>query len=197
MEPLTLLTAGTAIVKGIKAIAPFFGDKGAKVAEAVDTIDDAVSDIKNDRLPPEAKVQLANITMSRDVQMAAHEIQKMRLPYEDAAGGREVIKTALLSDDPLVRQARPRMMILMGQACIVFAFYAPLAVVAAGHCGFGDAVISNFMSVLIWVGGFLFGSFTTSFTGYTVARTADKKTMAGAEPGKLLGMAASIGRRIA
>jgi len=57
--------------------------------------------------------------------------------------------------------------------------------------------MTNYLSVLLWIGGFLFGTFTTSFTGYTVARSADKKIAAGETPGNILSMAAQLGRKIA
>lgn len=197
MEPISMITAGLGIVKGIKAIIPFFGDKGQKVAEAIDTVEDAIADVNGGKLPPEAKLELAKATMSRDVQMAAQEVQKIQMVYDDQAGGREIIKTALLSDDPLVRQARPKMMILIGKSCIAFAFYAPLSVIAAGQIGVIASIMTEYMSMLRWIGGFMFSAFMTSFTGYTVARYGDKRIAAGSGPGKLLSMAASLGRKIA
>lgn len=42
---------------------------------------------------------------------------------------------------------------------------------------------------------FLFGSFTTAFTGYTVARTLDKKTAQGTAVDSLLEHAANLGAK--
>ena len=196
MDPITMISAGFGIVKAIKSIVPFFGDKGAKVAEAIDTIEGAVADVKEKRISPEGRAELAIATTNRDVQLAAQQIKEMQFVYDDAAGGREVIKTALLSDDPLVRQARPKMMLLIGKSCIAFTFYAPVSVIAAGHAGLDAAVMTDYMSALRWIGAFLFSAFMTSFTGYTVGRSVDKKTASGETPGTVLNMAAAIGRRL-
>lgn len=142
----------------------------AKVVTGQGNPEDAIKAI-------EANPELA-LQFQRDLH--AYELELAKLEYEDAAGGREVIKTALLSDDPIVRRARPMMMILLGKACVVYAFYAPLAVVAAQSVGIDTLA---FMTVIKWIGGFLFGSFSTSFTGYTVARSVDKNIATKGEAG--------------
>jgi hypothetical protein len=50
------------------------------------------------------------------------ELERLRLIYQDQAGGREVVKTALMRSDPVVRQARPKMMCSLARlaSCIPF-----------------------------------------------------------------------------
>jgi hypothetical protein len=155
-------------------------DKAEQVAEKVIGFAKAVTGQDN----PEDAVKTieANPELALQFQRDLHdyELELAKLEYADAAGGREVIKTALLSDDPIVRRARPMMMILLGKTCVVYAFYAPLAVVAAQSVGI-DTIA--FMTMIKWIGGFLFGSFSTSFTGYTVARSVDKNIATKGEAG--------------
>ena len=161
-----------------------------KVAEKVVDIAQAVTgQTESDKI---TKVLESNpkLTMQLQQGLLSYQLELTKLEYEDAAGGREVIKTALLSDDPIVKRARPMMMILLGKTCILFVFYAPLAVIAAQLVGI-DTV--NFMSIIKWIGGFLFGSFSTSFTGYTVARSADKKIATNSGVGSMIKMASKIG----
>jgi len=195
MIPLIPLAMGLAQYVP-KLIGLLAGDKAEETAEQVVGIARAVTGNQDPQAAVEAIKQNPELQIKFQEQANQFALEKARLIYDDQAGGREVIKTALLSDDPVVRQARPRMMTKLGNYCILFAFYAPVSVIAAGHAGLEPSVMANFMSVLMWIGGFLFGSFTTSFTGYTVARSADKKTAAGNAPGKFLSMAASLGRKI-
>lgn len=185
------------ILSGLSKVAKAVGGSaGEKIAAGISTVNEGLNEAQKQPLSPAQEVELEKAQMETEVELAEIGFKREKLVFDDQAGGREVIKTALLSDDPVVRQARPKMMILIGKSCIYFVFYAPLSVIAAGHAGFSEAIMANYMSALIWIGGFLFGTFTTSFTGYTVARSADKKAAAGEVPGKLLSMAAGLGRRI-
>ena len=155
-------------------------DKAEEVAEKVIGFAKAITGQNDPEKAAKAIETDPELALQFQRDLHAYELGLAKLEYEDAAGGREVIKTALLSDDPIVRRARPSMMILLGKACVVYAFYAPLAVVAAQSVGI-DTVA--FMTVIKWIGGFLFGSFSTSFTGYTVARSVDKNIATKGEAG--------------
>jgi len=51
-------------------------------------------------------------------------------------------------------------------------------------------LIGLITDLILWQGATLWSAFTASFTGYTVARTSDKKTAKGIMPGRLLKLAA-------
>ena len=150
---------------------------------------------------PESLVELRKLEMQHKERLQEFlieekriQLERDRLDFQDQAGGREVIKAALISDDPLVRQARPKMMLLIGKTCIVFAFYAPLSVIAAGQLGIFANIVTEYMSMLRWIGGFLFSAFMTSFTGYTVARYGDKRTAAQFDSSKALDVVSKVGK---
>ena len=172
------------------------GEKAEETAEKVVNIARTITGEPDPRKAVEVIKANPELQLKFQEQANQFELEKARLIYSDQAGGREVVKTALLSDDPIVRQARPRMMIKLGNSCILFAIYAPLSVVAAGYANLSAATMTDFMGMLKWIGGFLFSAFMTSFTGYTVARTADKKIAAGGAPGKALNMAARLGKKV-
>ena len=185
------------ILTGLEKVAGVIGGSaGEKIIRGITTVSDGLTEAGKNPMSPEQQVELDKARMETEVDLAEIGFKKEKLDYDDAAGGREVIKTALLSDDPVVRQARPRMMVKLGNSCILFALYAPLSVIAAGHAQLSAATMTDFMGMLKWIGGFLFSAFMTSFTGYTVARSADKKIAAGNPSGKLLNMAAAIGRKL-
>jgi len=172
------------------------GDKAEETAEKVVNIAQNITGEQDPQKAVEAIKADPACQIKFQEQANQFELEKSRLVFGDQAGGREIVKTALLSDDPIVRQARPRMMIRLGNSCILFAVYAPLSVIAAGHAHFAAATMTDFMGMLKWIGAFLFSAFMTSFTGYTVARSADKKIVAGGAPGKALSMIAGLGKKI-
>jgi len=179
------------------------GDKAEHVAETVVNIattltgqqnpQQAVQAIQNN---PELQLKFQEQANEYALGLAREETARMAMVFKDQEGGREIIKTAIMSNDDEVRKARPRMMVRLGNCSIVYAFYAPLAVIAAGGMNFSAATMGDFMSIIKWIGGFLFSAFMTSFTGYTVARTTDKKILAGNAPGKTLQLAAKLGKLI-
>jgi len=186
------------ILAGLEKVAGVIGGAaGEKIISGISTVSEGLTAATKNPMSPEQQVELETARIQTEVALAEIGYKQEKLTHDDAAGGREIVKTALLSDDPIVRQARPRMMIKVGNYSILYAFYAPLSVIAAGHAGFSEAIIANFISVIIWIGGFLFSAFMTSFTGYTVARYGDKKIAAGGEAGKFFNMAAAIGKKIA
>jgi len=176
------------------------GDTGKKIEQGLSTVTDGLRELGQTPLPPEIQVRMAEIKTSHEREMAEINFKEKSLPYEDQAGGREVIKTGLLSDDPVVRRARPTMMLYLGKMSILYAFYAPVSVIAASYA-LQDVTMDLFMGMVKWIGGFLFTAFMTSFTGYTVGRSADKKTAAYEASGliapgslkKLAGIANKVG----
>ena len=123
----------------------------------------------------------------------------MRLVYEDQAGGREVVKTALMSSDPVVRQARPKMMLLLGKAGIAYTIVTPVVVGICALANVSKDLLDIIMELVLYQGLTLWAAFTTSFTGYTVARSADKRIIGNHDLGtapKLLGMLSKLGHKI-
>ena len=183
-------------LEGVGAVADAIGgDTGAKIKNGISQLTEGLQEV--DRLPPEAKAKAVEAKYLHEERMAEIDYKDKKLDYDDQAHAREqVIKTALQSDDPLVRQARPKMMILLGKACVAFAFLAPGSLLLAAGLDVPADALAPAKELMVWTGGFLFSSFTASFTGYTVARTADKRTASGLPVGKILGMAANLGRKI-
>ena len=198
MTALSFIPGVGPIISGLHKVAGIIGGAaGEKIKNGISAVSEGLTEAGKNPMSPEQQMEIEKARMDTEVEMAEIGFKKEKLNYDDAAGGREIVKTALLSDDPVVRQARPRMMVKLGNYCILFAFYAPVSVIAAGHAHLSAATMTDFMSMLKWIGGFLFSAFMTSFTGYTVARSADKKIAAGGAPGKVLNMIAGLGRKIA
>ena len=73
MEPVTMISAGLGIIKGLKSILPFFGEKSKKVAEAIDTIDEAVGEVRGGNMPPETRLELEKALIGREISLAEIE----------------------------------------------------------------------------------------------------------------------------
>jgi len=185
------------VLGGIARIATTVGgDSGSKLQEGLQTITQGLAEAGKQPLSPEQQTELNKVKLETEVELKQLAFEEKKLDYTDAEGGRDVIKTALLSDDPIVRQARPKMLMRLGNSCIVFVFFTPTLIGVAGYLNLRAAVLEDMVSVITWVGGFLFSSFMTSFTGYTVARTVDKKVAAGEPVSKITDMLASWGKRV-
>jgi hypothetical protein len=87
-------------------------------------------------------------------------------------------------------------MVKLGNSCIAIAFLAPVAIIAGGLLKLEQSILSQVVSTVQWTGGFLFSSFMTSFTGYTVSRGVEKVKLGGHETSKTLDMIAKIGKKI-
>ena len=203
MLPLIPLALSLATHYAPKLVGWLAGEKAedtaiqvVEVAKALTGIPDPVMAVQAIKQDPELQLRFQEQANNLELGLAREETARLAMIYKDQEGGRDIVKTAIMSDDPEVRGARPKMMVLLGKSSIIYAFYAPLAVLAAGHASFSVATMGDFMSIIKWLGGFLFSAFMTSFTGYTVARSTDKKIMAGNTPGKALQLIANLGKKI-
>jgi len=125
---------------------------------------------------------------------------KLSINEDNYLQSRKIIEMTLLSNDPVVRQARPKMMILLGKAAVIYSIFTPILVIIAAILKIDQPTIDSMVKLILWQGATLWGSFTTSFTGYTFARSVDKKTTAdyetGTTPSKLLQKLSNIGHKI-
>jgi len=186
-----------AALEGIGAVAEIVGgEKGKKIKDGIEMVSDGLAGIGKEPLPPDMQVEMVRMRNQKEADMSRIALEEKRLVYQDQEGGRDVIKTALMSEDPVVRQARPKMMVKLGNACIVYALSLPVIMLIAGVFKIEAPVMAEIKGALWWTGTFLFGSFTTAFTGYTVARTVDKKTVQGTAVGSFLEHAASLGAKV-
>ena len=189
------------LIAGVSAIAKAIGgEPGARITDGVDMITDGLEMAGKKPLSPEQQVDINLAQLETDKALAEIGYKTEKLRFDDQAGGREVIKTALLSDDPVVRQARPKMMILLGKVSMLYTGANILFTAVLLYLDVSLASIKVLTDLMISAGYPLWGAFVTSFTGYTIARSADKKFQAvsdnGLDPSKLLGLISKIGHKI-
>ena len=112
-----ILGAAKMVPKAWELVAGLFGKETPKtVVEAGKLIDQVETEISSGKVTPEQQLELKKVLLKDEQVKEQVELERLRLIYQDQAGGRDVIKTALMSDDPVVRQARPKMMLLLGKA---------------------------------------------------------------------------------
>ena len=93
------------------------------------------------------------------------ELDRLRLIYQDQAGGREVVKTALMSSDPVVRRARPKMMLLLVKQALPTRFL-PLLWLGCALANVSKDLLDVIMELVLYQGLTLWAPFTTSFTRF-------------------------------
>lgn len=198
---LSFVPGAGPVLKGAAAIAELIGGStGDKIKNGIGMVTEGMKEFAQTPLSPEQQIQQQKI--SSDAQIALEEIayKNRKLDYDDQAGGRDVIKIDSGSDDPLVRQARPKMMVLLGKSAIAYSFVVPILVLDMGYLNVSREIISMVINYALWAGGTMWSAFTASFAGYTVARTIDKNTQAklsnGIDQSKLLEAVSKIGKVI-
>ena len=189
------------VLKGAGALAGMIGgETGKKIQAGAEMLAEGMQEAGKTPLSPEQQIQREKLVSDTKIEMAKIQFAEKKLDYDDIAGGRDVIKTALVSDDPIVRQARPRMMVKLGNAAIGYTIGTPIIVIIAAAFNVNSETLGVVTQMIIWQGATLWGAFMTSFTGYTIARSADKKTQAdldcGQDPSKMLEMISKLGRKV-
>ena len=195
-----ILGAAKMVPKAWELVAGLFGKETPKtVVEAGKLIDQVETEISSGKVTPEQQLELKKVLLKDEQVKEQVELERLRLIYQDQAGGRDVIKTALMSDDPVVRQARPKMMLLLGKAGIAYTIVTPVVVGICALANVSKDLLDIITELILYQGLTLWAAFTTSFTGYTVARSADKRIMGNNDletAPKVLGMLSKLGHKI-
>jgi len=166
-----------------EGVAKIFGKEVPQAAKAAaDLRDTIMGDMKTGKVPPEQIAELEKAIMQHEERMKELlleekklEFESEKLEFEDAKGVRELEMAAYQVDDPYVRQTRPMILRKMFYICCIYAFYAPLSVIALHSLGFEKAQLKEIVNMVEWIGGWLFGTFGSAYLGYAAARSVDKK----------------------
>jgi len=191
-NPVLKVIAGVAKAVG--------GDAGKKIEDGISAISEGLATVGKTPLSPEQQLALEVNRNQTEIELAEIKYKDKALNYDDAIDSRSVIKTALVSDDPVVRQARPKMMVLLGKTAVAYTIGTPLFIGFLSLLKVDSGTIKLLVHMILWQGGTLWSAFMTSFTGYTIARSADKRSVVkmenGEMPSKLLDMVSKIGKKI-
>jgi len=189
------------VLSGVaKAAIAVGGSTGDKIKKGLEQVSAGLAEVGKTPLSPDQQVELEKAKAETEVQLKEIMYKEKKLTYDDQAGGGDVIKTALLSNDPVVRQARPKMMILLGRASIAYTVFTPILIFVSAILKMDKELLDILTKLVLWQGATLWGAFTTSFTGYTVARSADTKISSthelGMDPSKMLQTISRLGNKI-
>lgn len=145
------------------------GDKGRKMQEAGQIVNELSGQYQTAKLPPEQQAALKTAIMEHEQKLKEIALEEYRLEMQDLKEARDVVKTTLRSEDPYVRRARPTFLWLM--YLILFVNYLILPVIGK--------IPVNLPEALYW----LFGS---AFLGYSAFRSVDKKGAGLSDIGKFI-----------
>jgi len=185
------------VLAGAEVVADIIGgDTGAKIKQGLGLVRDGLAAVGKTPLSPEQQFQLEQGKQTTQIELAKIDLQKERMPYDDQAGGREIIRTESQSEDPVVRQARPKMMVLLGKVSLLYSFAGVLLVTVCVLAKVETESLGLLIKLLLYQGGTMWVTFTASFTGYTVARSVDKKTANGLDVSDIMQSVANLGKKI-
>ena len=198
---LSFVPGASPILTGIAGIAKLIGgDTGEKIEQGLSIVTEGLGQAAKTPLSPEQQVLMDKNKSDTEIALGELAYKDKKLDYDDTAGGRDIVKTALMSDDVLVRQARPKMMILLGKVSMAYTIGTPLFVGLLAYLKVSNELLGLITNMILWQGATLWSAFMTSFTGYTVARSIDKNTTGkmanGMNQAALLSTISKIGKKI-
>lgn len=182
MEPLIL--TGLALLPKIPAmwssISGLFKKKLPKTESEAIELSKEISDLyKKGNLDPMLQIQLEKIIKDHQAQMSMIALEKEKLFYGELQGLRELEIAAYNSGDPLIAQTRPLMLRRLFNLAVAYCICAPILIIIIISLGkiysLDISLIELFISLVKWIGGFIFSTFTSGYLGYSAARTIDKK----------------------
>uniref|UniRef100_A0A6M3IS22 Putative holin n=1 Tax=viral metagenome TaxID=1070528 RepID=A0A6M3IS22_9ZZZZ len=164
-------------------IAGLFGKKVPDTIKDAGKLAGEVSDmIRKGEISPDIQVQLEMKIMEYKeriqellIEEKKIDLESKRIEYDEIQSKNDLEIAAYKSGDEYVARTRPMILRkLFGLVCL-YSIYAPLCVIAAYTIGLPTAAIVSFTEMIYWIGGFLFGTFGTSYLGYSAARSLDKR----------------------
>jgi len=191
-----ILGAAKYVPKAWGIISCLFGKEPPEtVVEAGKLIEGVQAEIQSGRISPEQQVELKRLLLENEQVKARYEFEREKLVYEDQAGGREVVKTALTSEDPFVRRTRPKILRRLFSFVCFYSAFAPVIYIDACYLNLDAAQLGVLKSLLVWIGTGLWSAFLTGFTGYTVVRSKyDKRGLPSDLPSIAKSITGLIGR---
>jgi len=177
--PIPLLMTGLSLLPKLpsiwEGIAGLFGKNVPDSIEAAGKLaGDVMNSFKAGEISPEVQVEMEKIMNAHKEEMAKVALEEHRLIAEGLAGSQRVEIESYKSDDQYVRRTRPMLLRKLFYSCIIYAFFAPTAVIIAAALGVEAALLTIVVGIVEWIGGWLFGTFGGAYLGYTGARSLDK-----------------------
>jgi len=140
----------------------------SSVSEAASLAGEVMSSMNKGEVSDEAFKKMEEEFDKHSEELAAASLKEME-------SLKELEIAAYKSGNKYVAETRPKILRRMFWLAAIFTFFAPISTVLGVYVGMSDAVFALYLPLLKWTGGFVFTTFTTAFTGYTVARTVDKR----------------------
>lgn len=135
------------------------GDKGKKVEEAGQTIDEISGEYAMAKLSPEQRTAL----MEQQQRLKEIALEEFRLEMGNLKDMRDLVKTSLRSEDPYVRRARPTFLWLAYVIVITHFIIFPIVWMLFPAIGKPPVDVSELLKYFIW-----------AYLGYGGLRSIDK-----------------------
>lgn len=160
-----------------QTIAGIFGKKLPKtVNDAIQLGSEVSGMLSKGQVSPEQQVAMEAAVMAHKETIM--KLANERMQIENATRKDQMAATVALwgqevnSQNKFVAETRPKILRQLFWACTLYAFTATFIIGGMSYLKVDTATI---VSLVKWIGGSLFGTFSTAFIGYTTARTVDKR----------------------
>ena len=178
---LALLPLVPKIPSLVNSVFSIFGKKPPKLLSDVETVvSSIVDDVAQNKITPEQKVNLEKVLMTHEKELLELSLKERELEQKGIANAFDLEKAAYGSGDQFIARTRPTILRRLFTLCSIYVIFAPLLVLIGSlTVGASTLVSSSTMAILIsmleHISGWLFGTFSAIFLGYTTARSLDKK----------------------
>ena len=182
-----LITAGLALLPKLPemwgAVAGIFGKKVPEgVTQAGELAGEVLDSFSKGQLSPEAQIKLQEVISKHEERIIELSLEDRKITLEDKKidydlmkGAQQVEIEESKSPDEYVRRTRPLILRRLFYLMAIYIFFGPLLVTLCSYYQFDEATLNSVVGMLEYVSAFLFGTFSISFTGYMIGRTAEKK----------------------
>jgi len=182
-----LVSAGLTLLPKIPelwgAIAGLFGAKVPdSVTKAGELANSVLGSLTQGAVSPETQLKLQELINQHEEKIKEIALREQELvlkektvEYDLMKGSQDVEKAAYLAPDEYVRRTRPMILRKLFYLICVYVFFAPGIVALGSYYRFDEATLNSVVGMLEYIAGFLFGTFSISFTGYVIGRTQEKK----------------------
>lgn len=194
-----LLLAGLSLLPKLpelwNGVASIFGSKVPDSVEAATKLaGQVVTSLAGEKVSPEAQKALQELMNSHEERIMELELEEKKLHFQNMANITDLEKESYKSEDEYVRRTRPmilRKMFYLAGAYSIFTPYCLLMTISLG----GHTVSPEIIGVLQWIGGCIWGTFSTAYLGYSAARSVDKKAPNFKNGGGILNKAVGLATR--
>jgi len=174
-----LIMAGLSLLPKLpelwNGVAGLFGKKVPDSAEtATNLAGEVINSLTKGNVSEETQKTLKAMMYAHEERIQELALEEQKLHFKNMSDQVDLEKASYQSEDQYVRRTRPMILRKLFYLCSAYAIGVPYCMLMTISLG-GNAVSPEVIGIIEWIGGWLFGTFSTAYLGYSAARSVVKK----------------------